>query len=76
MSASIIELGRRCLNYNPDLRPTFEEILEGLVAIERAVRAEAIAVVPEAAVEAAAVVPCTQPSALDPNGLVRSLVVM
>ncbi|GIL50559.1 hypothetical protein Vafri_6721 [Volvox africanus] len=42
MSAAIIDLGRRCLSFNPGERPTFEFVLQRLVAIERAIRAEVL----------------------------------
>ncbi|GIL81133.1 hypothetical protein Vretimale_12747 [Volvox reticuliferus] len=49
MSAAIIELGRKCLSFNPEERPTFEVVLEQLVAIERAIRAELLG--PQAALD-------------------------
>ncbi|GLI60809.1 hypothetical protein VaNZ11_002915 [Volvox africanus] len=40
MSVAIIDLGRRCLSFKPEERPAFDSVLERLVAIERAIRAE------------------------------------
>ena len=43
MAGPIIELGRRCLRFDPDDRPRFEVIVEELVGIERRIRAELLA---------------------------------
>ncbi|GLC42414.1 hypothetical protein PLESTB_001096000 [Pleodorina starrii] len=66
MSAPIIALGRRCLSHEADKRPTFVEIVEELVAIERAIRAELLGV-PEAAPPAAE---ATEATAGDGSGAI------
>ncbi|KAG2499601.1 hypothetical protein HYH03_002542 [Edaphochlamys debaryana] len=57
MAEAIIALGRRCLARRPEDRPSFRAILEGVVEIELAIRAEALqqaAAARQAAVMAAA----------------------